>query len=420
MHGGESTADGTPDAAGGAKRDKTARRGRPRGKRGNNEGSVYQRSDGTWCAAVTLDGGKRKVLYGKTRQEVARKLTDALRKKEQGLPFTSERLTVGAWLDYWLENIVKPERDPTTYEQYEIAVRLHTKPFLGATPLAKLQPEHVERWLRELEQKRTSVRTRQVALTRLRTALNLALKRGHLGRNVAVLVERPKQLRKKWAAPSLEALRELLKHITEDGCQALVVLALTTSLRRGEVLGLHWEDIDFEAGTLTVRRRVSRVGKKARKEGASGLLVREGAKSHNGQRVVMLPRIALDALHVRRTRQLEERLAAGATWQGPDYHGGRVSGFVFTSEKGTVLEPRRVDKYFEQVRKAAGLDAHTFHGLRHDFASLLIADGVPGRVVMEMMGHSDYSITANRYQHVPDELQRLAADRIDALLSVAV
>src|SRR5258708_23805643 len=121
------------------------------GKRGNNEGSIYfQESRQRWAGAVTLEGGKRKVVYGKTRQEVAKKLTKALERKDQGLPFVPERLTVGAWLDYWMAEIVKPEREPTTYAMYEIMVRKHIKPYLGTLRLAKLQPEHVERWIRKL------------------------------------------------------------------------------------------------------------------------------------------------------------------------------------------------------------------------------------------------------------------------------
>ena len=182
-------------------------------------------------------------------------------------------------------------------------------------------------------------------------------------------------------------------------------------MRRGEVLGLHWEDVDLDARTLTVRRRVNRVGK------GLGLIVRDGAKSDSGVRTVVLPQLVVQALRAHRSHQLEDRRVAGTSWKGPDYADGKATGFIFTSEIGTVLEPRKVDSYFDSVRERAGLDSHTFHGLRHDFAGLLLAAGVPGRVVMEMMGHADYAITANIYQHVPDELQRLAADHLDAMLS---
>src|SRR5919199_2560084 len=139
--------------------------------RGNGEGSIYQRGDGKWCAAVCLDGGKRKVIYGRTRQDVAKKLGAALQRKEQGLPVASERMTVGSWVAYWLEHVIRPDREPTTYAQYEVAVRLHITPGLGRFALPKLQPEDVERWLRDMERRKVGLRTRQVALTRLRTAL---------------------------------------------------------------------------------------------------------------------------------------------------------------------------------------------------------------------------------------------------------
>ena len=384
------------------------------GKRGNGEGSIYfQQSRQRYAAAVSLDGGKRKVFYGKTRQEVAKKLSAALQRKEQGLPFVPERLTLGAWLDYWLEEVVKVEREPTTYAMYEIMVRKHIKPHLGAVRLAKLQPEQVERWLRQLERDGASLETRRSAMVRLRTALNLALKRGHVARNVAILVERPRVTRRKRPAPRIAELRRLLEVIREDRQQTLIYVTLGASLRRGEVLGLHWEDVDLDARTLTVRRRVNRVGK------GVGLIVREGAKSDSGVRTVVLPQLVIQALRAHRKRQLQDRLAAGERWKGPDYPEGKATGFIFTSEVGTVLEPRKVDSYFDSVRERAGLDSHTFHGLRHDFAGLLLAAGVPGRVVMEMMGHADYAITANLYQHVPDELQRLAADQLDAMLSAA-
>jgi integrase len=379
-------------------------------KRGNGEGSVYEDPRGFYRASVSIDGGRRKYFSGKTRKDVARKLNAALQRKEQGLPFVPERLTVGAWLDYWMAEIVKPEREPTTHAMYEIMVRKHIRPYLGTVALAKLQPEHVERWLRKLEAEGASMETRRSAMVRLRTALNLALKRGHLARNVAMLVERPRVPKAKHQAPRLADLRRLLDVIHNDRQQALVHVALAASLRRGEVLGLHWEDVDLDARELHVHRRVNRVGK------GVGLIVRDGAKSESGVRTVILPLLVVAALRIQRKHQLEDRLAAGDRWKGPDYPDGRSTGFIFTSDVGTVLEPRRVDEYFATVRARAGLEQHTFHGLRHDFAGLLLAAGVPGRVVMEMMGHADYAITANVYQHVPDELQLLAADQIDKLL----
>src|SRR5437879_165966 len=129
------------------------------GKRGNGEGSIYyQASKDRWAAALTLDTGKRKVLYGKTRAEVAEKLSASLQHREKRLPFIPENLTVGAWLDYWMDEVVKPGREPTTHAIYLIMVRKHIKPYLGKVRLAKLQPEHVEQWLSKLEAAGASTR----------------------------------------------------------------------------------------------------------------------------------------------------------------------------------------------------------------------------------------------------------------------
>jgi integrase len=406
------------------------KRGEKKGRqRGNGEGSIYLQErrlkNGKvakrWVGSLFRDG-KWQYIYGSSRAEVAQKLTEALKERQDGIPWASGRRTLGAWLDHWLANVVKPEREPTTYEQYEIAVRVHTKPYLGDIPITKLVPEDVVEWLRKLEAKKVGVRTRQVALTRLRTALALAVKRRRstgVTYNAAALVERPKQPKVKRVSPKPEVLERLLGVIHGERLEAMVILALAAGLRRGEALGLQWEDIDRDARTLTVRRRVSRVGKKARKDDESGLLVREGAKSDSGQRVVMLSEIAMDALQARWKRQLEERMAAGAEWKGPDYHGGKATGFVFTSEVGTELKPRYVDKSFHSVRYRAGLGDKTFYGLRHDFASLLLKSRVQGRIVQEMMGHSDYSITANVYQTPADAQQREAADLLNGILRAA-
>lgn len=376
--------------------------------RGNGDGSIYQRSDGLWCATIKDESGQRKYLYSKSRAVVSRRLTEAMSNLHRGLPAAHKQQTVGAWLDYWLENIVRREREPTTYESYEVSVRHHIRPFLGTKVLHKLQVEDVERWLRQLEKLGRGVRTRQFALTRLRTALKGALKRGHVARNVAELADMPPSTQRKLAPPTTEHLQRLLDVIRGDRLEVLVILALATGLRRGELLGLRWEDVDLEQQSLTVRARVNRIH-------GVGLLVREGAKTQAGQRSMVLPDIAVRALMVHRGRQHDSRLLAGARWKGPEYPDGKSTGPVFTSTVGTILEPRNVFRYFDRVRDKAGLPAHTFHGLRHDFASLLLAAGTPQRIVMEMMGHSNYSMTT-RYQHVPDALQREAANRLDALL----
>jgi integrase len=328
---------------------------------------------------------------------------------QQGLPVKNTRYTVGSWLDYWLEQIIRPDREPKTYEGYEVLVRVHIKPILGKVALDKLQVEDIERWMRELERRKVGVRTRQSALTRLRTALTLAMRRGHLVRNVAELVDVPRQTRQKHAPPNVEDLRRLLDVTRDDRLHAMILVALGIGLRRG------WSPRSSVEGPRR-RGENSHCSPARHTDKQTGIQVRSGAKSRAGQRVVMMPQLIARALHRHQAVQFQDRLLAGSLWKGPDYPDGKSVGYVFTSRIGTVMEPRRVNVYFKSACKRAGLNARVFHGLRHDFGSLLLVAGVPTRVVQEMLGHANPYITMGTYQHVSDELQRDAADRLDVVL----
>jgi integrase len=245
---------------------------------------------------------------------------------------------------------------------------------------------------------------------RLRTALNVALARGHMVRNVAELVELPRSTRQRVEPPRADSLRKLLEATRGDRLQALILVALGLGLRRGEAIGLRWEDIDLDARRLVVRRHVVRTR-------SGGRMVREGAKTSSGERTIILPRIIVRALLRHQAQQKEDRLRAGQHWNGPSDTSGVSTGYVFTSTVGTVMEPRAVNAYFDGACQRAGIDKRTFHGLRHDFGSLLLALGVPTRVVQEMLGHASPYMTMGLYQHVPDELQLDAADRLDRVLA---
>ncbi len=383
---------------------------RTKGNR-NGQGSVYQRKrDGLWCAAVTLEDGRRKVFYCHTQKEADDKLLEARGTKKAGLPFVPERLTVGQWLTYWLREIAPVEAGPKTLEGYELNVRLHLTPPLGKIPLKQLRPEQIERMMREMRAAGKSPRTIQSAHATLRNAIAQAMRREYAVRNVATMVSPPKQTRSKIPPPRIEDALALLAAVQGHHMGTVIFVALALGLRRGEVLGLRWEDVDLERRTLTVRNTVQRVQ-------GFGLRVKPDPKSEYSERTVSMPQVIVDALAVHRERQVTLREAANGRWQGPDYFGGRMTGFVFTSTIGTVIEPRSVNRYYDAAVKRAGIPKQRFHDLRHNFAGLLLVQGVAPRVVQEMMGHSTIAITMNRYTHVPDALQRDAADRLDALLS---
>jgi integrase len=382
--------------------------------RASGEGTVHQRPDGRWEGRVDLgyqrgpDGRRRrarKSFYGKTRRAVIDQMEDFRADLRAGISPAGKQLLLGDWLQYWLEHVIKANREPTTYELYEVLVRRHITPRLGDIRLDRLRTEDIERWRDGLERAGVGLRTRQSALLRLRTALTVAVQRRHIGANPAEHVEPPRGPRRaKRPPPDLADARQLLATFKDNPLlRAFTLLWLGVGLRRGETLGLRWDDIDFDNGYVLVQRRVNRVH-------GQGLLVREGAKSNEGNRAQPLARIALEALIDRRRQQREDRLRAGANWKGT------ADGYVFTTRIGTLIEPRNVNRAFTAALRRAGLEHRSPHSLRHDFAGLLLSSGVASRVTQELMRHTRYERTANVYQQPPDELLRLATAQIDRAL----
>jgi integrase len=378
------------------------------GRRGHGEGSIYQReSDGMWCCVVDLGrvNGKRKrrVIYGKTRKEVAEKLKKVLREQQQRIPIVPERTTVGEFLDRWLADVVAPAVRPKTHHSYAQLVRLHLKPGLGHHQLGKLAPEHVQVFLNERHASGLSPRTVQYLRAILRRALNQALRWGAIARNVATLVDPPRATKPEMRPLDPSEARRLLDAVRGDRLEALYAVALALGLCQGEALGLRWQDVDLDAGILQVRVALQRI------RGGEPRLVEP--KTRQSRRVLPLPSSIAAHLRAHRTRQGEDRRAAGDAWQGERWD------LVFCTGDGRPLDARHVVRYFKAHLKKAGLPDIRFHDLRHSCASLLIAQGVHPRVVMELLGHSTIALTMNTYAHVLPEAQRQAAAVIEGILA---
>lgn len=364
-------------------------KGRDRG-----EGSVYQTKDGAWRAAITLDDGKRRYFRGATRAEVAVKLTKALSNKQEGLPLPPGKETLGHFLTTWLEESAKPSIRPKTYQSYSQLVRVHIAAHrISKRALVKLQPVDVQSFLNEKQAQGLSPRTVQYLHAIIRRALEIALRWGLVGRNVAKLVDVPTVRRPKIVPFTPEQAKHFLETAKGDRLYGLYVVALATGLREGELFGLRWQDVDLDASTLRVAVQMQRIG---------GTKAFTEPKSERSHRTMHLPAFAVTALREHKVRQLEERLQMGERWQ--DW------GLVFTTTVGSPLECSNLLKGFKTILGEAGLPPMRFHDLRHSAASLLLAQGVELRTIMELLGHSQISLTADTYTHLLPALKRQAAD----------
>jgi integrase len=374
-------------------------------RRGANEGTIRQRADGRWEARVIVTGtdGRRtrRSLLAHTRNEVRAKLNEALRAEASGLPQPNERLTVRTFLDQWLRDSVRPTVRASTYRNYTSIVKNHLAPGLGHLRLARLTPQQVQAFLNSKSSGKLAPRTVAYLRAVLRQALGQAERWGLVPRNAARLAEPPRVPHREVSPLSPHQSRLFLEAIRGDRLEALCLVALAAGLRQGEILGLSWTDVDLAGATLTVRHALARV---------DGQLALVEPKSVTSRRIVALPVIVVDALRAHRTRQRQDRLLAGSRWQDDP------RGFVFTTTIGTPMDGIAVTRRFQALLASAGLPRQRFHDLRHACASLLLAQGVSPRVVMETLGHSQISLTLNTYSHVIPALGRAAAEQMDAVL----
>jgi integrase len=373
-------------------------------RRGHGEGSIFQRKDGLWCGLVDLGrtaAGKRhrKAFYGKTRRDVQEKLKVALRAQQQGLPVASDRQTVGNYLSEWLRTVRSSVR-PSTWRRYEENIRLHAAPAIGGLTLAQLGPQH----LRALYAGRLEAGLSPASVGHLHAVLHVALRQaerdGVVARNVAALVAPPRTSHREMTTLTPDEARALLGAAQGDRLEALYVLALTAGMREGELLALRWRDVDLDGRTISVRGTLQWT--------PSGFELAE-TKTASSRRQVAITEAAAAALRRHRASQLEERLKVGPAWRDLD--------LVFANELGGPLNASNLlRRSFRPLLERAGLPRIRFHDLRHTAATLLLGLGRHPKVVSEMLGHSQISVTLDLYSHVTPTMQREAVQALDALL----
>jgi integrase len=384
-------------------------------KRARKDGTVVERWRGRIRLGIDRRTGKnrRVTLYADTRSELATKMARLQADASRGIVPSSERMSVAAYMQRWLDDAVKPSVRQTTHRQYEGVVRVHIAPRIGKVQLDKLSPADVQHLLSSLERNGASARMRQLVYAVLHRALGQALRWDMVFRNVAQNAARPRVQRREMLTLNAEQARLLLSVAAETEWHALFVLAIATGMRQGELLALRWPDVDLDAAALSVRHTLSNI---------DGKMVLADPKTAKSRRRIELPPMAVAALREHQRRLFARGLRA-VPWVFPSEAGGPQDA---QNLMGRVFRPllTAVQAEIDKEATAAGREperfpAIRFHDLRHTAASLMLERGLHPKVVSEVLGHSTVAMTLDVYSHVVPSMQREAAARMDALLSGA-
>jgi len=382
-------------------------------RRGAGEGLIRLRADGRWEARISLgwEGGKRKTksYFAATQAEVQEKLLTARADHSRGVLISARAQTLAMFLDGWLERSLKPRAKARAFESFSSIIRLHIRPALGNVPLHKLSPQHISRLLHEKTTAGLSPQSVVNIKTVLRSALAQALKWTLVSRNSAALVDAPRIPRKQVTPFDAEQAGRLLETAKGSRYEAVYQLALMLGMRRGELLGLRWADVDLDGRTLRVSQSLQRIATGTDAKGKKTALLATEVKTDGSRRTIALPDSIVRALKAHKARQAQERLLAGASWED--------HGLVFTTRNGRPIEPITLHRDYKALLEKAGLPTTMrFHDCRHSAASLLLAQGVAPKMIADLLGHSRIGITMDLYGHILPAMRRDTADVMDRIL----
>ena len=352
-------------------------------KRADGEGTISKRPDGTWEAKISLgyDGEgkrKRKTIYGRTQGEVREKI-EVLKQRVASGTYTDTKLTIAAYLERWLGE-KKRTLKPSTLEQYESCINRSIVPIIGSVKLDKLTPLQVQNLVNGIYDVSGAARAAKCR-TVLFSAYKQAIRWQLVTRNPVEATEPVKEPHREMTLWEPEQAARFLDVARGHRLYAFFYLGMATGLRRGELLGLRW--IDIEESLLHVKQTLVKVGSR---------LILSTPKTRKGFRTVALSPDVLEVLLLHRQRQDAERALLGDTWKHPE--------LVFTSEVGTPLNPDNLKRVRDYLMEKADVPRVRLHDLRHLHASLAIKGGMDAKVLADRLGHSRASFTLDRYTHL--------------------
>ena len=377
------------------------------------KGHIRKRGKNSWAIKLELppdSAGNRRSKWHSikgTKRDAERERIRLLHELNTGAYVEPKKQTVTNVLDSWLRH-VKPRVRAKTFERYGEIVEHHLKPTLDHHKIEQLQPVHIsEAWAKARASgrrdgsgglaERTVLHHHRVLSAALRRAVRLQL----IYRNPAEAADTPRPPKiRDMNVLNLNESAHLLNAIQHRRLYIIVFLALSTGMRRSEILGLRWRDVDLDGGFLRVTQTLQQT-----KDGVSF----QPPKTDSSRRKIALPGVAVEALRRHKITQSEERLAAGLGAHGSD-------SLVTCKLSGAPLQPRHVSKEFSRTLRQAGMKQIRFHDLRHTHATHLLESGVHPKVAQERLGHSTIAVTMDIYSHVSAGMQEEAAAKIDASL----
>lgn len=370
-------------------------------------GNIRKRADGTWEARFTVgrDPGTGKQMqrsvYGKTKTEVRKKLAQAIAAIDSGTYFEAAKLNLAQWLDLWLETYVQDSVKPYTLKSYQTQVKNHIKPALGNIKLSALSTPMIQAFYNSLKSKLSAKTVKNIHGV-LHKALQKATELRYIQFNPADACALPRIERKEIKPLDEKQMTAFLAQVEEDPFKNLFLVTLFTGLREGEVLGLSWDCIDFEAGVIVVDKQLQREKKP---EGEYYL-----ATPKNGKRRTLHPApFVMDVLREEKRLQAERQIMAGKAW-------GNKWNLVFTDVMGKHLALHTVYKHFKQAAAKIGAPEARFHDLRHTYAATALQAGDDIKTVQENLGHATASFTLDVYGHVTDRMKKSSADRMQRFI----
>ncbi|MCI9403492.1 MAG: tyrosine-type recombinase/integrase [Oscillospiraceae bacterium] len=390
-----------------------ARKSNTRAAQGS--GSIRQRADGTWearyCVGKDPGTGKqvRKSVYGKTQKEVREKLAQAVAALDNGDYFEPSKMTFAQWLDIWTAEYMG-DKKYLTVKHYKAQVETHIKPSLGAVKLSQLQPHTIQQFYNGLLKNGLSAKSVRNIHGITTKALSTAVSVGYLRNNPADRVTLPRVEKKEIHPLTDEQVKDFLQIATGDEYEIILKVILFTGLRESEAIGLTWDCIDFQNGTVKVCKQLQ---KRPLADGGFAFAPLKNDKT----RILKVAPSIMALLKRRQAEQVEQRFIAGDLWAGWQNEKERKTALVFTTATGGNLSPQTVYNHYKKVATKIGAPDSRVHDLRHTYAVLSLQNGDDIKTVQGNLGHATAAFTLDVYGHVSERMKDDSAARMEAYIN---